>query len=108
MNITLHLKDSSMPHWPSAYQVYRPELSTFILSHERQSIDHIDVVATWKGLSVSQAKDLCWLQTCFKQAIERIVEDALITRLEIEGISIRHEEGGVLLLFLRLCLPLLI
>lgn len=86
MLITLHIEDNSLPRWSSACQVYRPTLSAFAPSIEQQTIEHIDVVATWKGLSISQANELCLWQYWFQKALEVIVEDALIAKLDAAGI----------------------
>jgi hypothetical protein len=91
MSVAINIIDSSLPVWQTASDVYHPVLTSFDpvpLNLDHQSIEHIDVVQTWKGITVHQAEELLFWQDGFKRALESIVEEYLIVRLEKAGIPL--------------------
>jgi hypothetical protein len=91
MSIAINIVDSSLPAWQTASDVYQPILTSFDpvpLDLDHQSIEHIDVVHTWKGITVYQAEELLFWQDGFKRALQSIVEEYLITKLEKAGIAL--------------------
>jgi hypothetical protein len=91
MSISVNILDNSLPAWQSANDVFRPILTAFspatVIDLEYQTIHHIDVVQTWKGISVQQAEELLFWEDGFRQALQTVVEDYILHKSEVAGIT---------------------
>ena len=96
MFINVNVHDEARPDWRTTGDVYRPKLFSFdpMPALDYQNLEHIDVVTTWKGLSVDQAEELRSWQEGFKRALESVVEEALITKFTRAGIPLDDVDGG--------------
>ena len=90
MSVIVDVQDSSLPNWLSDTHVYLPKLHKFAhpFSIEDISIEHSDVIETWKGLTLAQARELRFWQDAFKAAIDSLVEEALIESFTKAGIEL--------------------
>lgn len=80
MSITVDVRDDSIPHWLTDSSVYFPKhyrLDDYS-HHPDPSIQLVDVVETWKGLSPTYARELRFWQDAFNTAIAGLVEEALV------------------------------
>jgi hypothetical protein len=95
MSINVEVHDLAIPQWKSPAEVYRPKLTRFHNPNAtgHQGIHHVDIVTTWKGLSVSQAEELLFWKDAFKAALDSIVEEALIAKLTKSGIELDLDRG---------------
>jgi hypothetical protein len=91
MPIAVHIIDSSLPLWQTASDVYRPILTAFpatdTIDLDYQSIEHIDVVRTWKGMSLNQAEELLLWEDGFRQALQTSIENYILEKSENAGVT---------------------
>jgi hypothetical protein len=96
MTIQFTVIDRSRPSWKTSSDVYRPILTAFehVSASDCQSIHHIDVVHTWKGISLYQAEELLFWEEGLTQAIETILEEYVIAKFEKAGIHLDSIDSG--------------
>ncbi|TKA61775.1 hypothetical protein B0A49_08768 [Cryomyces minteri] len=59
---------------------------------ERVVFDHFDLVTTWKGLSIAQARELHFWEKTFETCLETMVEEAVADQLHNSAIAINNLE----------------
>lgn len=79
MSIKVELHGDSLPDRRNVTDVFRPQLLTFDNTFiEDNTIEHKDVVITWKGISFAQATEIVFWEAAFRRALENLIEETLI------------------------------
>ena len=78
MSFTVKIHDSSLPTWQSDLAAYLPRHYNFLDPHPDPSIQLIDLVESWKGLSPAQATELRFWHLAFRGSLERYIHATLL------------------------------
>ena len=79
MSVKVELHGDSLPIRRNVTEVYRPQLFTFDNTFiEDDTVEHRDVVITWKGISYVQAREICFWENAFRGALEYLIEETLL------------------------------
>ncbi|KAF2663244.1 hypothetical protein BT63DRAFT_123158 [Microthyrium microscopicum] len=82
MSLSVEISSSSLPQRVGVLDVYRPTLRSFDnngFNTYHQQVEHLDIVATWKGLSVAHAHEILFWERATKIALESHIEELLIS-----------------------------
>jgi hypothetical protein len=96
MSIDVEVSDLSHSPWRSPFEVYYPRLTAFELTpppYDSQSIEHVDVMTTWRELTIRQAEEVFFWQQAFKDALKTIIEEWLVVQLLDLNFSLEGGEG---------------
>jgi hypothetical protein len=81
MSISVDICSSALPKRSAVFDLYRPKLHSFpplSIHHARPAIEHLDVVVTWKGLSIAHAHEIIFWECATRAALESHIEETLI------------------------------
>jgi hypothetical protein len=76
MSISVEVSGTLLPRNRAVLDLYKPKLRSFDTSNG--DIEHLDVVTTWKGLSINHALEIIFWERATKKALEHHVEEALV------------------------------
>jgi hypothetical protein len=79
MSISVEVSSSIFPKRRTVLDFYCPKL-TNLEGFNPKTVQHVDVVTTWKGLSISQAHELLFWERATRAALESYVEEMLIAK----------------------------
>lgn len=84
MSIQVEVFGDAFPQRSSTFDIYRPQLVRFEHFDDTNDnglgiVEHIDVVATWKGISHEQAIELIFWEKAFQKSLESLIEETLIS-----------------------------
>jgi hypothetical protein len=82
MSIKVEVCSPVLPLRDRVVDVYRPKLHSFTDDVDSVDPEHIDVVITWKGLSIAQAREVVFWEQAAKAALESYVEELLIASID--------------------------
>jgi hypothetical protein len=76
MSISVEVSGTLLPRNRAVLDLYKPKLRSF--DTPNGDIEHLDVVTTWKGLSINNALEIIFWERATKKALEHHVEEALV------------------------------
>ncbi|OCK86709.1 uncharacterized protein K441DRAFT_32908 [Cenococcum geophilum 1.58] len=79
IEVELDLRGLTPTKSSSALDVYCPQ-SRRHLSQSQNSVEHLDVISTWKGLSIAQVYEIMFWGNSFKASLEKLVSKVLMDR----------------------------
>ena len=79
IEVELDLRSVTPTKSSSALDVYCPQ-SRRRLSQPQNSVEHLDVISTWKGLYIAQVYEIVFWENSFKASLEKLVSEALMVR----------------------------
>jgi hypothetical protein len=82
MSIKVEVCSPILPPREDMLDLYRPKLHSFDNGPDGIHPEHIDIVVTWKGLEVSQAREVLFWKQAAKAALESYVEELLIASID--------------------------
>ncbi|KAK5256738.1 hypothetical protein LTR16_002534 [Cryomyces antarcticus] len=95
--IAFRLRGVAFPERTNALDVYLPVVKRYSLpdsmdATRRIVFDHFDLVTTWKGLSIGQARELHFWEKTFETCLGAMVEEAVTDQLNSSAIAIDNLE----------------
>ena len=78
MSIQVEVLGDVFPRRPTTFEVYRPHMVHFLHNRDNNGIEHLDIVATWKGISHEQAVELLFWERAFQKSLESLIKETLI------------------------------
>ena len=78
MSIQVEVFGDAFPRRMSTFEVYCPNMVRFLDNRDNNNIKHLDVVATWKGISHEQAVELLFWERAFQKSLESLIEETLV------------------------------
>jgi hypothetical protein len=82
MSIRVEVCSPILPPGKEVVDLYRPKLQSFGNEGDGTHPEHIDVVVTWKGLEIPQAREVLFWEQAAKAALESYVEELLIASID--------------------------
>jgi hypothetical protein len=82
MSIKVEVCSPILPPREEIVDLYRPKLYSFGDERDGVQPEHVDIVVTWKGLEISQAREVRFWENAAKAALESYVEELLIASID--------------------------
>jgi hypothetical protein len=93
MSISVEVSGTSLPRKRTILELYKPKLRSFDTSaFQDGDVEHLDVVTTWKGLSINHALEIIFWERATKLALESHVEETLVALFfdKVKDIGMLH------------------
>lgn len=88
MSIRVEVLGDAFPRRSSVSDIYLTQVVRFDDNGDNV-VKHLDVVATWKGLSYRQAVELIFWEQAFQKSLESLIETSLIS----DFTALEHDAG---------------